>query len=352
MRNDVNRQWVLKSRPAGPIEADTFEWQEKSVPVPDPAEILVRNLWLSFEPAQRTWINDPKSYMKDYVPPVPIGEPMRAIAVAQIIESKNSDFKPGELVRGMFGWQDYAVARPGGNPPIAKLPPGVPPNMALSILGGTSITAYFGMLDVGRPKSGDTVVVSSAAGATGSVAGQIAKIAAAAKVIGIAGGKEKCAWLVREAHFDAAIDYKNEDVDDRLDALAPNGINVYFDNVGGAISDACLARLAFRGCMVVCGGVSSGYGPTMGATAPLTNYISLAIKSARMEGFLLPTYAARFPEAIAQLTQWVKEGRIAHREDIVEGLENAPETLKRLFVGANFGKQLLKIADPLLTVVA
>lgn len=347
IRNDVNRQWVLKNRPPGPIQADTFELRETQIPTPGPGEILIRNLWLSFDPAQRGWLND----IRSYIAPVQIGEPMRAGSVGQVIESNHPGFKPGNLVQGAFGWQDYIATKPAGMLPVTKLPPGVPPNMALSILGLTGLTAYFGMLDIGEPKPGQTVVVSSAAGATGSAAGQIAKIKGAANVIGIAGGKDKCAWLTREAHFDAAIDYKNEDVAQRLGALAPKGIDIYFDNVGGEILKACLNRIAFHGRVVLCGGISSGYGADRLSVSALSNYVMLLINSARMEGFIVLNYVARYPEAVAQLAQWVKEGRIAYREDIAEGLENAPETLKRLFVGANFGKQLMKIADPLLPVV-
>ncbi len=347
IRNDVNRQWVLKSRPPGPIQADTFEWREMPVPSVGAGEFLVRNLWLSFDPAQRAWLND----IKSYIAPVAIGEPMRAAAVGQVIESNHPDYRTGQLVQGVFGWQDYVVSKGGGAFPVAKIPPGVPPNMALSILGLTGLTAYFGMLEIGEPKPGQTVVVSSAAGATGSAAGQIAKIKGAANVIGIAGGKEKCAWLTREAHFDAAIDYKTDSIAKRLDELAPKGIDIYFDNVGGDTLYHCLDRLAFHGRIVVCGSISSGYGPTMGTGIPLTNYRSLLVNSARMEGFIVFNYAARYPEAVAQLAQWVKEGRIAYREDIAEGLEHAPETLKRLFIGANVGKQLMKVADPLLPVI-
>ena len=346
MRNDINRQWVLKNRPPGPIQPDTFEWRESPVPVAGPGEFLLRNLWLSFDPAQRGWINDVKSY----IPPVAVGEPMRAGAVGQVIESNNPNFTPGDLVMGAFGWQDYFATTGAGMMRATKLPPGVPPNMALSVLGLTSLTAYFGLLEIGQPKDGDTVVVSSAAGATGSAVGQIAKIKGAKNVIGIAGGKEKCDWLIREAHFDAAIDYKNEDVGKRLDALAPKGIDIYFDNVGGQILNQCLARIAFKGRVVLCGGISSGYGTDRATIAPLSNYFALIVQSARMEGFIVLNYAQRYAEAIAQLAQWVGAGKIAYREDIAHGLENAPETLKRLFVGANVGKQLLKIADPLLPV--
>ena len=340
MRNEFNRRWVLNSRPSGPLEPDTFRWEEIPVPEPGDGEFLVRNLWLSFDPAQRGWLNDVPSY----VPPVQLGEPMRASSVGQVVESRTPDFAPGDLVVGTFGWQDYAVANGQGFMAARKLPPKVTPGMALSVLGLTGMTAYFGMLDIGQPSPGDVVVVSGAAGATGSVAGQIARIAGAAKVIGIAGGPAKCNWLIDEAKFDAAIDYKNEDVAARLDELAPSGINVYFDNVGGETLDQCLARIAFKARVVLCGGISSGYGLDRGAGP--SNYFQLVIRSARMEGFIVINYLPRFPEAMARIQAWIEEGRIAWREDVAEGLENAPSTLAGLFRGANFGKQLLKIADP------
>jgi len=342
MRNDVNRQWVLKSRPSGPIQDDTFEWREAGMPTAGPGQVLVRNLWLSFDPTQRGWLNDVKSY----VPPVAIGEVMRAASVGQVIESNRPGFRPGDLVQGSFGWQDYAATDGAGIVPLTKLPPGVAPNTALSILGITGLTAYFGILEIGAPQPGDIVVVSGAAGATGSVAGQIAKIKGAKTVIGIAGGRDKCAWLTREAHFDAAIDYKSEDVARRLDELVPGGMNVHFDNVGGEILNHCLLRLAQRARVVLCGGISSGYTAERGSIKGPANYIQLIIRSARMEGFIVLNYASRFPEAAAQLMQWVNAGRIVYREDVAHGLETAPQTLTRLFTGANFGKQLLKIADP------
>ena len=340
MRNEINRRWVLHSRPSRALEPGTFKWEEVSIPPVGDGEFLVRNLWLSFDPAQRGWINDVPSY----VPPVQLGEPMRASSAGQVIESKNPDFKPGDYVLGVFGWQDYTVTNGQGLLPVRKLPPNVSPRTALSVLGGTGLTAYFGMEDVGKPTSGDVVVVSGAAGATGSVAGQIARIMGAKTVIGIAGGAEKCKWLVDEAKFDAAIDYKNEDVGARLSALAPSGINVYYDNVGGAILDECLARIAFNARVVLCGGISSGYGLDRGVGP--ANYFQLIVRSARMEGFIVLNYLTRFPEAMAKMQAWIHEGRIVWREDVAEGLENAPKTLQGLFAGANFGKQLLKIADP------
>jgi NADPH-dependent curcumin reductase CurA len=206
------------------------------------------------------------------------------------------------------------------------------------------MTAYFGMEAIGKPAAGDTVVVSGAAGATGSIAGQVARLMGASKVIGIAGGAAKCRWLVEEAKFDAAIDYKNEDVGARLDALAPDGINVYFDNVGGEILDLCLARVAFNARVVLCGGISSGYGVDRGPGP--ANYFHLVIRSARMEGFIVLNYLSRFAEAASVMQAWIDAGELVWRVDVASGLENAPQTLAGLFAGANFGKQLLKLADP------
>jgi len=340
MRNDINRRWVLHSRPRGAIETDTFKWEEVPIPPLNDGEFLVRNLWLSFDPAQRGWINDVPSY----VPPVQFGEPMRAGAVGQVVESRNAEFKPGELVAGTFGWQDFAISNGTGLLAVRKLPEGISPEQSLSVLGTTGMTAYFGMQEIGRPVEGDVVVVSGAAGATGSIAGQIARLMGASKVIGIAGGPTKCRWLVDQAHFDAAIDYKNDDVPRRLDELAPKGINVYFDNVGGAILDACLARLAFKARVVLCGGISSGYGLERGPGP--SNYFQLVIKSARMEGFIVLNYLDKFAEATHSMSDWIAKGKLIWRDDIAEGLENAPKVLMGLFAGANFGKQLLKIADP------
>ncbi len=336
---ETNRQWVLASRPDAEIEADTFTMQEVDVPEPGDGEFLVRNLVLSFDPTQRAWLNDAPGY----VPPVQIGEVMRAGSVGQVVRSNHDGFAEGDLVQGSFGWQDYAVTDGQGFIPATKLPPGVTPTNALSIFGITGLTAYFGMLDVGQPKEGETVVVSGAAGATGSVAGQIAKIQGC-KVIGIAGGEAKCSWLTEQAHYDAAIDYKADDLGAKLNELCPNGVDVYFDNVGGETLDTLLTHLAIGARIPLCGAISTGYG-TSRPTGP-SNYLSLIISRARMEGFLILDYADRFPEAVMQLAQWVGAGKIVFQEDVQEGLENAPETLNRLFRGQNVGKQLLKIADP------
>jgi len=321
------------------VSESDFEWRESPVPEPGEGELLVRTLYLSFDPAMRGWMEDRASY----IPPVAIGEPMRAGAVAQVVRSRHPDFTEGEVVQSTTGWQDYAVVRPVGPLPLAKVPADVPLTWPLGVLGITGLTAYFGLLDLGHPAEGETVVVSGAAGATGSVAGQIAKIVGA-RVIGIAGGPAKCGWLTQEAHFDAAIDYKSEDVAARLRALCPDGVDVYFDNVGGAILDAVLGQIAQRARVVLCGGIS-GYNEKEPPPGP-RNLMNLVIRRARMEGFIVLDYLPRFGEGLTALARWLGEGRIAHREDIQEGLENAPRTLLRLFRGENLGKQLLEVAKP------
>ncbi len=336
---DVNRQWVLKSRPEGMVSESCFEWREAPLPeVPD-GGVLVRNLYLSFDPAMRGWMMDRPSY----VPPVQIGEVMRCGAVGQVVESRSSDLKVGDYVQGTFGWQDYCAPSAGGPIGVTKVPEGVDPRLTQSVLGITGLTAYFGLLDLGEPKAGETVVVSGAAGATGSVAAQIARIRGC-RTVGIAGGPEKCAWLLDRARLDGAIDYKNENVGRRLHELCPNGIDVYFDNVGGEILDAALAQLAMKARVVLCGGISS-YNEVEPPPGP-RNLMMLVGQRARMEGFLILDYVARFPEALPELSSWVQSGELAFEEDIQEGLENAPETFLRLFDGKNLGKQLLKVTDP------
>jgi len=331
----MNRRWTLAARPHGMVKESDFAFSETPVPQPGDGQVLVRVLYLSFDPTQRGWIEDRPSYL----PPVQIGEVMRASAVGEVMESKHTGFAKGDLVQGLFGWQDYAVV-PGAMLG-AKIPAGVPPTWTLGVLGITGITAYFGMLDLGKPKAGETVVVSGAAGATGSVAGQVAKLQGA-RVVGIAGGPNKCAWLTKEAHFDAAIDYKHDDVAARLRELCPKGVDVYFDNVGGEILDAVLGQIAQRARVVLCGGIS-GYNEATPPPGP-RNLMNLVIQRGRMEGFIVIDYAARFGEAIAKLSEWVQSGAIVHQEDVQRGLEHAPRTLLRLFTGANTGKQLLQLA--------
>ncbi|MEQ8861563.1 MAG: NADP-dependent oxidoreductase [Pseudomonadales bacterium] len=337
---NVNRQWVLAKRPHGMVTGDNFEYRETAIPEPADGELLLRNLYLSFDPTQRGWMEDRESYL----PPVQIGEVMRAGSVAQVVESRHPDFAKGDLVQTTGGWQDFLVASPaGGMMGVTKLPPGVPPNLALSLFGVTGLTAYWGLLDLGQPQAGETVLVSGAAGATGSVAGQIARIKGC-RVVGIAGGPEKCKWLKEVARFDDAIDYKHEDVDARIGELCPNKVDVFFDNVGGDILEAALNHINMRARVVLCGGIS-GYNATEPQPGP-TNLMNLVIMRARMEGFIVIDYLARSGQAVTDLLGWLESGELAHQEDVQEGFENIPDTLNRLFTGKNVGKQLLRIAEP------
>ena len=338
----VNRMLKLKDRPMGAVSSENFELFEEEVLDIEEEQMLIKVLYLSFDPTQRGWLNDIPSYM----PPVQIGEVMRAGAVGQVVESRNKNFTEGDLVQGSFGWQEYVVTDGSSDfMPAQKIPEGIPPTSALSVFGVTGLTAYFGMLDIGKPQEGDTVLVSGAGGATGSVAGQIAKIKGANKIIGIAGGSDKCKWVVEEAGYDHCIDYKNENVGQKITELAPEGLNIYFDNVGGPILESSLACIAQKARVVLCGGISSGYSMESLPPGPST-LMNLVIQRARMEGFIVIDYAERFPDAIIDLGRWVSEGKIVYREDIAEGLENCPETLGNLFKGKNLGKQLLKLANP------
>jgi len=335
---DVNRSWRLAARPQGMIKDSDFTWRED--PAPEhlgEGEMLVRTLYLSVDPTQRGWME-----MDTYMPAVPIGDVMRAGGVGRVVRSNAPGFSPGDLVSGLLGWQDYAVVGTTGFVAPFKLPPGVPPTMALSLFGLTGLTAYFGLLEIGKPKEGETVVVSGAAGATGMAAAQIAKIKGC-RSIGIAGGAEKCSYLTQELGLDAAIDYKSEDVAARLREVCPRGIDVYFDNVGGEILEAAFGNLAMRARVVLCGAIS-GYNDMRNMRGP-RNYLNLLVQRGRMEGFIVTDFAAKFGEAVMQLAAWAKEGRIKDRVDIAEGLESAPAALRRLFTGANVGKQLIQVAD-------
>lgn len=330
--SEKNRQWLLARRPVGMVQEDDFALHEAAVPEPGDGQVLVRARWLAFEPAMRGWIDDRPSY----IPPVKIGAVMRGMGVGEVVASNLAGYAPGELVSGTLGWQEWAIGDAG----LRKLPPGTDPRLALSVLGITGITAYFGLLEVGALRDGEVVVVSGAAGATGSVAGQIAK-RKGCRVIGIAGGPEKCAWLEDKAHFDAAIDYKSEDIGARLSELCSEGIDVFFDNVGGEALDAVLARIARGGRIVVCGSISR-YNLEEPPPGP-RNYFYLTQQRARMEGFVVLDFLARAPQAAADLAAWVADGSIAWEADVQHGFENVPATLRRLYTGQNFGKQLLEL---------
>jgi NADPH-dependent curcumin reductase len=333
-----NRQWILKRRPRGELSADDFSWVTSPIPEPNEGEFLVRNLCFSCDPTQRGW-----AASDTYFKAVRIGAVMRAFAVGEVIASRDARYQPGQLLQGLFGWQDYALSSEAHEFPIMTVPDGVSIETALSVLGNTGITAYFGLLEVGAAKSGETLVVSGAAGATGSAAGQIGKIIGC-RVIGLAGGADKCRYLTEELGFDGAIDYKSENIMTRMRQLCPQGIDVYYDNVGGRILDAALANLAMRGRVVICGAISA-YNDVGGAEGP-KNYLKLLIMRGRMEGFVVVDYMPRANEALGALTGWLREGRLKDRVDVQHGLENAPATVARLFAGQNLGKQLLQIAKP------
>jgi NADPH-dependent curcumin reductase CurA len=332
-----NQHILLAARPSGEIKPGDFDIVDVPMPVPCAGEVLVEMNYLAVEPAMRGWMEDKESY----VPPVQIGEVMRGQGTGVVVQSNNPDLPEGTLVSGLIGWRRYLVSD-GRSIPLRKVPEAVAPATALNVLGLTGLTAYFGMLDIGKPKAGDTVLVSGAAGATGSIAGQLARIAGA-RVVGIAGGKEKCDWLVSELGFDAAIDYKSEDTAQRIAEFCPDGLDVYFDNVGGEILDMALDNLAQHARVVLCGGISR-YNETGPIPGPV-NYFNLVYRRARMEGFIVMDFASRFPAAIEELVKYLGSGELHHRETVLHGFEQLPQALMNLFSGGNIGKQLVAINE-------
>ena len=331
----VNRQFRLAARPVGLPKRSDWNLTEEPVPEPGDGEFLVKILYISLDPAMRGWMNEGRSY----IAPVGIGEVMRAGAVGQVVASKHSGFAAGDHVYGGFGVQEYALSKADG---VTKLDPGLAALPAyLGALGMPGMTAYFGLLEIGKPKAGQTVVVSGAAGAVGMVVGQIARIVGC-RVVGIAGGAEKCRYLVAELGFDAAIDYKTQDARKALREHCPNGIDVFFDNVGGDILDAALANLARHARIVLCGAVSQ-YNNTTAIKGP-SNYLSLLINRASMTGMVVFDYADRYPEAFKAIAGWLAAGKLKSREDIAAGFANFPETLLKLFAGENRGKLILQVA--------
>jgi NADPH-dependent curcumin reductase len=336
MSGDINHQIRLAARPVGLPKRGDWQFTETPLPEPGDGEVLAKVLYLSLDPAMRGWMNEGKSY----IAPVGIGEVMRAGAVGRVVASRHPGFAVGDHVSGSLGVQEYAALDAARlfkvDRKLAPLP------TFLNTLGMPGMTAYFGLLDVGAPNEGDTVVVSGAAGAVGATVGQIAKIKGC-RAVGIAGGAAKCRYLLDELGFDAAIDYKAEDVRKGLRAHCPNGVNVYFDNVGGDILDIVLTQLARHARIVVCGAISQ-YNNTTPIKGP-SNYLSLLVNRSRMEGMVVFDYASRYPHAIKDIAAWIAAGKLQSREDIVSGLENFPEALLKLFSGENFGKLVLKVAD-------
>lgn len=330
----INKQFTLAARPVGMVKRSDFSYAEAALPVPQDGELLVKTLYISLDPAMRGWMNEGKSY----IPPVGIGEVMRAGTLGEVIESRSAEYKVGDHVVGNWGVQSFAAIATKGiykvDPRLAPLP------KYLGVLGMPGMTGYFGLLETGQPKEGETVVVSGAAGAVGQVVGQVAKLKGC-RVVGIAGGKDKCDYVVNELGFDACVDYKAADLRTALKEAAPKGIDVYFDNVGGEILDVVLTQIRMKARIVICGAISQ-YNITTPVKGP-SNYLSLLVNRARMEGIVVFDWAPRYQEAAMTMGGWLAQGKLKSREDIVEGIETFPETLNKLFTGENFGKLLIKV---------
>ncbi|WP_036465163.1 NADP-dependent oxidoreductase [Mycolicibacterium iranicum] len=333
----TNRQIVLRRRPDGLVAPDDTELVTVPAPEPGEGEALVRTTYVGLDAAVRTWLDDQPSYL----PPVQLGEVIRAAGIGEVIESRCAAYSVGDIVTTLTGFQEYTIVRDDlFTTPVPGLGDQVDQLAVMSIYGPTGATAYFGMTGIGRPQQGETVVVSAAAGATGSVAGQIAKIAGA-RVVGIAGGPHKCQAVVEDFGFDACIDYRNEDVPAALKRHCPQGVNVYFDNVGGPILDAVLGRLAHKARVVLCGVISSYL---TGRHPGPANYVNLLAKTALMQGFNALDEWGRFDEAFAALRGWEEQGLLTHREHIWEGIESCVDALNGLFTGANIGKTLVRVS--------
>ncbi len=334
--SQTNHQYKLAARPVGLPKDSDWEYAETEVGEAGEGEFVVQVLYISLDPAMRGWIREGRSY----IAPVEIGEVMRALGAGRVIESNHPDFAEGDFVTGLFGVQEYAISDGRG---VIKVDSGLAPLPTyLGVLGMPGMTAYFGLLDVGDPKEGETVVVSAAAGAVGAVVGQIAKIKGC-RTVGIAGGPEKCRYLTEELGFDAAVDYKAEGFAKALAEACPDKIDVYFDNVGGEILDAALALLDRHARVVICGAISqyNNAGPMQGPA----NYMSLLVNHASMTGFVVAEYFSRYAEGAQEMAGWLADGRLKSREDVVEGIETFPETLLKLFSGENNGKLVIKVAE-------
>ncbi len=339
MPDPTNRQIVLRHRPKGLVDPADTELITSPAPRPSEGEALVRTTYVGIDAAARTWLNDQPGYL----PPVQLGEVIRAAGIGEVVESRCDAYSVGDVVTTLSGFQEYVIVRDDiFCTPVAGMDD-VDQIAVMSIYGPTGATAYFGMNDIGRPQAGDTVVVSAAAGATGSVAGQIAKIAGA-RVVGIAGGPDKCRAVVEDFGFDACIDYREGNLAAALKQHCPRGVNVYFDNVGGPILDAVLGRLAAKARVVLCGVISSYL---TGEHPGPANYVNILAKTASMHGFNALDEWGRFDEAFAALRRWEQQGLLVHRETIYGGLESCVDALNGLFTGANIGKMLVKVASPL-----
>lgn len=333
--SDINRVWRLRKRPLGGITDDDLTLEEEAIPEPGDGEFLIRLDFLSLDPTNRVWMSD----MDQYMPPVELSEPMRGIVCGTVLQSKHPDYGEGIIVSGIGSWADYQIGTPETMNPMGDLG-SLATVDAFSTFAVVGPAAYFGLLDIGEPKAGETVVISAAAGAVGSIAGQIAKIKDC-RVVGIAGTAEKCRWITEDLGFDAAINYRTEDVPQALAAACPNGIDVYFDNVGGAILDACLKQMNLFGRIPTCGLISQ-YNATDPVPGPY-NYSMMLMQRLRVQGFIVLDFADRYPEAIRALGQWMEEGKLQVRTEIVDGLENALQTARKLFSGEHSGKLMIRV---------
>jgi NADPH-dependent curcumin reductase CurA len=335
MSAKANRQWRLAARPVGRLKDSDFQFVEEAAPTPREGEVLVRNLYISLDPTNRGWVNETASYL----PPVQIGDVMRGSAIGVVEQSRNPKFSEGAYVQGLLGWQDYAISDGSGLTPLPDNA-NIPLTAYFGLFGHIGLTAYYGLLEIGQPKAGETLVVSAAAGAVGSLVGQIGKVKGC-HVVGIAGSDEKCRWIVDDLGFDAAINYKSEPVVEGLKKHCPNGIDIDFENVGGKILDGVLSLINLRARIVLCGLIAQ-YNATEPVPGPY-NFVNILVRRARVEGFIVMDYMNRAQEAVKDLAAWWTEGKIKYRIDEVEGLEQAPEALNRLFDGANIGKLVVKI---------
>jgi NADPH-dependent curcumin reductase len=333
----TNHAWRLVARPEGAFKPQDFRWSEEPLPDLANGQVLVRQIYLSLDPTSRGWANESPTYL----PSVPLGSVMRGFGLGVVEQSRDARLAPGDYVQGMLGWQAYAIADASTLSPMER-DPGIPLAAYLAVLGHIGATAYFGLLEIGQPKAGDTLVVSGAAGAVGSLVGQIGKVVGC-RVVGTAGSDEKCRWLTEELGFDAAINYKKERVLSRMRRLCPAGIDVHFENVGGEVLNAALAFINTRARIVLCGLISQ-YNEIVPPPGPrfLGNVL---VRRARIEGFVVIDYQERFHEAFTPLKAWMADGRLKYRTDIVEGLEQAPVAVNRLFSGANIGKLLVQVSD-------
>lgn len=330
----LNRQWRIKDRPLGrPVAITDFEWFEGEATAPGAGEVLVRVDWLGFDPAQKGWMEN----VADYVAPTQLGDVMPGFAVGEVVESRDPGFAPGDRVSGRLSWQDYATV-PATE--LTRLPHDEFPSAHLGVLGITGLTAFFGLHRIGKPVAGDTVLITGAAGATGSLVGQLAKIAGS-RAIGVAGGAEKCRWLVDELGFDGAADYRAETYRRDVRGLVPDGADILWDNVGGSVFNGLLPRIATGARVVVCGAIAIYSDATL-PPGP-SNYMQLVFRRASMQGFITLDYEREFDWARERLAGWLRSGKLVYREDVAEGLEQAPATLLRLFSGANRGKQVLRL---------